>query len=111
MHAHLKAAGRFGVSILASGQESISAHFAGHSRDHLRTAFDYAGGVPLLKGASAVIAAETEATHACGDHTLFIGRIVHMRDHDRAPLVFHGGRYGSFTPSQELEPTPTIEFW
>ncbi len=111
MHEHLAAAGRFGVSFLARGQEAISAHFAGHSRDHLHSAFDCVSGVPLLKGASAVIAAETEATHACGDHTLFIGRIVYLRDHDRAPLVFHGGRYGSFTASRESAAAPTIEFW
>jgi flavin reductase (DIM6/NTAB) family NADH-FMN oxidoreductase RutF len=111
MHDRLVAAGCFGVSFLASGQEAISAHFAGRSRDHLRAEFEFVGGAPLLRGASAVIAAETEASHACGDHTLFIGRIVHMRDHDRAPLVFHGGRYGGFTASQELAPAPTIEFW
>ena len=111
MHGHLKAAGRFGVSILAKGQEWVSAHFAGHSRDHLHIAFERAGGVPLIKGASAAIAAETEACHACGDHTLFVGRIVHMRDDDRAPLVFHGGRYGGFTPAPELASAPTIEFW
>jgi flavin reductase len=111
MHPHLLSAGRFGISILAKGQESISAHFAGHNRDHLHAELERLGGVPLLKGASAVIAAETEARHACGDHSLFIGRILHMRDHGRTPLVFHSGRYGSFTPSQEMANVPTIEFW
>jgi flavin reductase (DIM6/NTAB) family NADH-FMN oxidoreductase RutF len=111
MHAHVLSAGRFGISILAKGQESISAHFAGHSRDHLHAELERVGQVPLLKGASAVIAAETEARHDCGDHSLFVGRIIHMRDRDRAPLVFHGGRYGVFAPAPGLANAPTIEFW
>jgi flavin reductase len=111
MHAHLRSAGRFGVSILAKGQEWLSAHFAGHSRDHWHAEFERVAQVPLLKGASAVIAAETQARHDCGDHTLFVGRIVHMRDYDRPPLVYQGGRYGAFTPSPELANAPTIEFW
>jgi flavin reductase (DIM6/NTAB) family NADH-FMN oxidoreductase RutF len=111
MHGHLLGAGRFGVSILAKGQESISAHFAGHSLDHLHAELERVGQVPLLKGASAVIAAETQARHDCGDHSLFVGRIVHMRDYDRAPLVYQGGRYGGFAPSPALANAPTIEFW
>jgi len=111
MHDHLLSAGRFGVSILAKGQESLSAHFAGHSRDHWHAEFERFAHVPLLMGASAVIAAETQARHDCGDHTLFVGRIVHMRDYDRPPLVYQGGRYGAFSPSPELANAPTIEFW
>ncbi len=111
MHGHLLSAARFGVSILAKGQESLSTYFAGHSRDHLGAEFERLGEVPLLKGASAVIAAETEICHACGDHTLFVGRITHMRDYDRAPLVFHGGHYGGFAPAPGPADAPSIEFW
>ena len=111
MHGHLMAAGRFGVSILAQGQESLSAHFAGRSRDYLEAEVERLDGVPLLQGASASIAAETQAVHPCGDHTLFIGRITHMRDYAREPLVYQAGRYGAFDPSPELADAPTIEFW
>ena len=111
MHGHLMAAGGFGVSILAQGQEPLSAHFAGRSRDYLEAEFERLGGVPLLQGASAAIAAETQGVHPCGDHTLFVGRITHMRDYAREPLVYQGGRYGAFTPSPELADAPTIEFW
>ena len=111
MHGHVSGAGRFGVSILAEGQEALGTHFAGRSVDQVNVEFERVGGVPLLKHASAVIAAETEARHDCGDHTLFVGRILHMRDHGKAPLVYHGGRYGSFVSSAQQAGEPTIEFW
>lgn len=111
MHGHVCAAGRFGVSILAEGQEALGTHFAGRSVDQVNVEFERVCEVPLLKHASAVIAAEIEARHDCGDHTLFVGRIVHMHDHGRAPLVYHGGRYGAFVSSAQQAGEPTIEFW
>jgi hypothetical protein len=39
------------------------------------------------------------------------GRILHMRDHDRAPFVYHGGRYGAFLSSAAHANEPTVEFW
>lgn len=111
MHGHVSAAGHFGVNILAEGQEALGTHFAGRSVDQVNVEFERVGKVPLLKHASAVIAAEIEARHDCGDHTLFVGRILAMRDHGRAPLVYHGGRYGAFVSSAQQAGEPTIEFW
>jgi len=111
MHPHLISAGRFGVSILAKGQEKLSLHFAGRSRDHLNVDFERVARVPLLKGASAVIAAETQACHDCGDHTVFVGRIIYLRENDGAPLVYCSGRYGAFVPSSEGAREPIIDFW
>jgi len=109
LHDSLMRAGRFGVSMLAQGQEAVSAHFAGQSADHVAIEFESVASVPLLKNASAAIAAKIEASHGCGDHTLFIGRIIHMQDNDRAPLVYQSGRYGAFVSNQT--PESTIEFW
>jgi flavin reductase len=111
MHAHLITAGRFGVSILAKGQEGLSLHFAGRSRDRLNVEFERAAMVPLVKGASAVIATEMQARHDCGDHTLFVGRIMYLRENDGAPLVYCSGKYGTFVPSNEQAREPTIDFW
>jgi flavin reductase len=111
MHAHLITAGRFGVSILAKGQEELSLHFAGHVRDHLTVEFERVAMVPVLKGASAMIAAETQTRHDCGDHTLFVGRITYLRESDGAPLVYCSGKYGAFVPSNEQAREPTIDFW
>jgi len=111
MHAYLLGAERFGVNILAEGQEALGTHFAGRSVDQVNVEFERVGCVPLLKQASAVIAAEIEARHDCGDHTVFVGRIFFMRDDGRAPLVYHGGRYGAFVSSAQEASEPTIEFW
>jgi flavin reductase len=111
MHEHLITAGRFGVSILAKGQEGLSLHFAGHSRDHLNVEFERVAMVPLLKGASAIIAAQTQARHDCGDHTLFVGRIMYLRESNGAPLVYCSGKYGAFVPSNEQAREPTVDFW
>jgi flavin reductase (DIM6/NTAB) family NADH-FMN oxidoreductase RutF len=111
MHGHLLGAGRFGVSILAKGQESISAHFAGHSLDHLHAELERVGQVPLLKGASAVIAAETQARHDCGDHSLFVGHIIGMRDDGLPPLLFHGGKYATLHYKKTEAAAEPIDFW
>jgi flavin reductase len=111
MHKHLLRAGRFGVSILAQGQEVVSLHFAGYSRDQLCVDFEHAASVPLLKDASAAIVAETQAWHSCGDHTLFVGHVVYLRDHDSAPLIRCSGRYGSFVASAEPMREPIVDFW
>jgi flavin reductase (DIM6/NTAB) family NADH-FMN oxidoreductase RutF len=111
MHEALLKATHFGVSMLAQGQEAVSVHFAGRSVEGLEVCFERMGGVPVLAGASAAIAAAVAARHDCGDHTLFIGRITDMRDEGRAPLVFQGGRYASLVYPQEPSPYPVIEFW
>lgn len=87
MHGALEAAGHFGVSILAQGQEAISQHFAGQGSADPELLFEHMGGVPVIANVSAAIAATVEAQHDCGDHSIFIGRVVGLRDDERAPLV------------------------
>lgn len=109
MHRLLLKAGRYGVSILAEGQEEYSRHFAGRRARALAIGFDEIAGVPLLADACGRIATEIAACHDCGDHSLFVGRILSMDCDDRPPLVYHAGRYGSFAPGNAGEPVP--EFW
>jgi flavin reductase (DIM6/NTAB) family NADH-FMN oxidoreductase RutF len=111
MHAHLTEAGHFGVSILAQGQQRLSAHFAGSPDPDLTVGFDRMGRTPVLAHAAGAVAAEVTATHDCGDHSIFIGRIVGLRARSEAPLVVHRGRYASLTYSDEAAPGPLVEFW
>ena len=112
MHAFLLEAGHFGVSILAQGQERLSTHFSGRPEPEFFPKFVHVGQTPLLADASAALAAEIIARHDCGDHSIFIGRIVHLRAHSRVPLVVHDGRYASLMYVEELgAPVPIIEFW
>ena len=68
-------------------------------------------GVPVLAGVSAAVASMVEAQHDCGDHTLFIGRIVGLRDDGRLPLVYHGGKYASLQHKKSASADPAIDFW
>ncbi len=110
MHTLLLQADRFGVNILAEDQEALSIHFAGRRIPGLSPEFDYVDRVPLLSDPCARMAAEIVARHDCGDHTLFIGRILHMEADDRAPLAYHAGRYGGIVYNEDEEGS-IPEFW
>lgn len=111
LHAALERAGHFGVSMLAQGQEAISRHFAGQGIDQPELSFEHMDGIPVLANVSAAIAATVDARHDCGDHSLFIGHIVGLRDDGRAPLVYHGGKYATLHYRKETAADPAIDFW
>jgi flavin reductase (DIM6/NTAB) family NADH-FMN oxidoreductase RutF len=102
---------RFGVSILAENQESLSDHFGGRPDPSLSVSFERIAEVPLVKNACAHVAAEVVARHPCGDHTIFIGRIVHMETSDRPPLIYHSGRYGALDRNRPEHDVAVPEFW
>lgn len=111
MHAHMMKAEHFGVNVLAENQIDISEHFAGRPNPVLTVEFEHLGPVPLLADACARIATRIAAKHECGDHTLFIGHIVRMLADDRAPLVYHAGRYRGLTSSRLDHNATGPEFW
>ena len=111
MHPLLSEAEHFGVSILAKDQERLSTHFAGGAAADTEPSFLRVGRTPVLADASAIIATETVAAHDCGDHTIFVGRIVHLESFGRPPLVVHQGRYASLTYSMERAPEWVADFW
>ena len=112
MHAHLAAAGKFSVNILAIAQENLALHFAGRPQPNdTPPSFQRHNGVPLLAetDSAAQLTAEVGATHDCGDHTLFVGRITWIRANDRTPLLYHAGRFASLLPREQQG--PLLEFW
>lgn len=110
MHDALKNSGHFGVSILAQGQEQVSQHFAGQGSADPDLLFEHMHGIPVLAHVSAAIAAKIAAIHDCGDHTIFIGHIVGLRDDERVPLVYYSGKYATLHPKKEMR-DPWIDFW
>jgi flavin reductase len=110
MHDHLAAARQFSVNILAYNQEDAALHFAGFLPQVSVPAFQSRDGVPLLTEAAAQLTAEIAANHACGDHTLFIGRITWVAANDRLPLLYHASRFASLVPHREPD-APLLEFW
>jgi flavin reductase (DIM6/NTAB) family NADH-FMN oxidoreductase RutF len=111
LHTLLATSRTFGVSMLAQGQEAISRHFAGQGPTEPELLFEHMAGVPVLANVCAALAAEVEARHDCGDHSLFIGRVLGLRDDDRLPLVFHGGKYATLHYKTTKAPEAAIDFW
>jgi flavin reductase (DIM6/NTAB) family NADH-FMN oxidoreductase RutF len=111
MHTVLTQSDRFGVNVLAEDQELLSIHFAGRRVPGLSPEFDYLDRVPLLPDGCARMVAEIVARHDCGDHTLFIGHILHMEaDGSRPPLAYHAGRYAGLVYKEDEEGS-IPEFW
>ena len=110
MYPFLKEAGHFGISILARGQERLSAHFGGRPDPDLQPAYRHIGTVPVLADAAATITATIVGHHDCGDHTIFIGHIHNMSADNRAPLVYHAGHYAAIAYVGDLSAS-LPEFW
>jgi flavin reductase (DIM6/NTAB) family NADH-FMN oxidoreductase RutF len=94
-HVGFRDAGLFGVSILAEDQAEVSRRFAGGG------ATKFAGmdlvesdtGVPLIPGAIAHLECRVTATHAAGDHVLYVGEVLSARVHPGRPLLYHDRDY------------------
>lgn len=112
MHARLSSAGHYGVSFLSQAQQHFAQHFAGKRLAGLVPEFEQHGRTPVLKRAVAAVTADIVGTAACGDHTLFIGRIIDLLiGDDEQPLLYFSGRYGRLdrrAPIADVEPP---EFW
>jgi flavin reductase len=94
MHDILTGTRRYGVSVLARDQEPVSRHFAGrpgHGREEV--SLTEVDGTPLVDGALTHVVADVIDAHAAGDHTLFIGEVVHFAHRAGDPLIFHSGTY------------------
>lgn len=93
MHDLLAAGSGYGVSVLGHDQKDLSVHFAGRPKQGFEIPFHFVAGVPLLAGALVEIATRTVGRHEAGDHTLFVGEVVHLQARDGQPLIFHSGTY------------------
>ena len=111
MHHYLGQAKRFGVNVLAQDQQVYARHFAGKPVEGLLPPFEVLAGVPMLADAVARIVTEAFAQHDCGDHTLFVGHILHMDGDERRPLLYHRGGFGALEPLRDREEVPVPEFW
>jgi flavin reductase (DIM6/NTAB) family NADH-FMN oxidoreductase RutF len=91
-HARIMNAERYGVSILAESQQTMSNHFANRDPNAVPE-FDRLHDFPVLKNALAQLLCKTVQKVDAGDHTLFIGQIEELSwQEDGKPLVyFHGG--------------------
>jgi 3-hydroxy-9,10-secoandrosta-1,3,5(10)-triene-9,17-dione monooxygenase reductase component len=94
----VRRAGRFGVNVLAAGQEHLARRFASKAD----TKFDEVShtvhdGIPVLDGALAWVGCTLERFVPGGDHTIGIGAVhaAELGPPGAEPLVWFRGGYGS----------------
>ncbi len=96
-HSHpvFRDAERFAINILSEDQIWVSQQFARPKDDRFAgvAVTPGIGDVPLIDGCCAVLQCRKVATHAGGDHAVFIGEVEHISSNDQRPLVFGDGKY------------------
>ncbi|HXH40409.1 MAG TPA: flavin reductase family protein [Thermoanaerobaculia bacterium] len=94
-HDAIAASGKFGVSILSSGQGEISSKFASRSDDKF-TGVELVPGdlaVPLIAGALTAVECRLYDRVPGGDHTIFIGEVVGIHTREGEPLLYFRSGY------------------
>lgn len=88
----------FAVNILCDGQHDLARQFARPSQNKFAGISYNAGlqGVPLIENAAAHFECRVEQRHSGGDHELIIGRVLRVTSHDRQPLAYLRGDFGTF---------------
>lgn len=95
----------FAVNVLAETQDALALRFARREQatfDGLQVESGI-GGVPLLDGVLANFECETVARHRAGDHDIFLGTVLRVREQGGAPLIFHTGRFTGLPAADEWE--------
>jgi len=97
------AAQHFGIHVLASNQDHVSAQFAKKGIDRFQgIAFRRSDtGIPLLEDCAAWFECRSVHKYTGGDHTIFVGEVISFYRNDRRPLVFYGGRYATVVGHEE----------
>ena len=93
-------AGRFGVNVLARGQEELARRFASKAPEEEKFAgVDYAmdAGVPVLEGAHAWLGCDLQQLVPGGDHAIGIGAVHAAEVGVGEALAWYAGTYGRFT--------------
>jgi flavin reductase (DIM6/NTAB) family NADH-FMN oxidoreductase RutF len=90
--------GRFGVNILAAGQDDLARLFAVKADEHAKfagVAHAMHDGIPVLEGALAWIGCRLERLIPAGDHTIGIGAVESAEAGSGDPLLWFRGGYTS----------------
>ena len=99
-HGLVESTGRFGMSILDTGQAEIAKHFATppESRGELDLKHvTRLADTPVISGAIAAMKCKVSAAHKAGDHTAFIAEVQAIEVGGGEPLVWFQRQFGGFT--------------
>ena len=101
-------AGHFAVHILAADQDNLSGRFASKGIDKFAGLKLDRGpdDMPLLSGCTARFECRMAFQYEGGDHVIFVGEVVNLTHSERAPLIFHGGRYGMVIKKEAAPSAP-----
>jgi 3-hydroxy-9,10-secoandrosta-1,3,5(10)-triene-9,17-dione monooxygenase reductase component len=93
--------GRFGVSLLAEDQQPVCKALSSKGEDKLQALewSESAWGNPHIHGSLAWFDCRVEQQIPAGDHLIVVASVLAMTPGEGAPLIFHGGRFGSFRES------------
>jgi flavin reductase (DIM6/NTAB) family NADH-FMN oxidoreductase RutF len=101
----LRDAGHFNINILGADQRPTCELFARSGGDKFSRLAWKPGrtGSPVLENVLGVIECRLDAEHDAGDHTIAVGRVLHLEIFDvkRGPLLFFRGGYGDFRSMEE----------
>lgn len=91
----VQASGQYAVNILSETMRDHALHFAGRSNAALTDLFREQHGLPVLRGAGAILVADLVQQVETGDHVLLVGEVRYL-DSDPAarPLLYHAGQFG-----------------
>jgi 3-hydroxy-9,10-secoandrosta-1,3,5(10)-triene-9,17-dione monooxygenase reductase component len=92
----VRSAGKFGVNVLAAGQEELAGLFASKAPEAEKFAtvpHVLHDGIPVIEDAHAWIGCRLEQLVPGGDHTIGIGAVTAAEAGGGRPLVWYRGRY------------------
>jgi flavin reductase (DIM6/NTAB) family NADH-FMN oxidoreductase RutF len=94
----IQESGRFGVNVLASGQQSLATTFARKGDDKFAGVAWYMDhGAPRLAGKGQWLVCRTDQLVTAGDHVIIIGLVVHADTHSFEPLLYRQRAFGTVT--------------
>ncbi|MFG2752516.1 flavin reductase family protein [Streptomyces xanthophaeus] len=104
----IRKAGRFGINVLADGQEDWARAFAAKGRDKADgIPLSSQGGVPRLPGVPAWMACRAVALTPGGDHVIVQGAVEQAVSDPQPPLVYHQRTFATCAESA-LHPAGSV---
>ena len=103
-HDDLVSADAFAVHVLGESESDLSARFARAGTDKFGASSWSPGplGVPLLNAGIARFVCERHAALSQGDHTILVGRVMHVETSPGRPLLYWSSDYRSVQEDRAL---------
>ena len=97
----------YAINVLTVAQRPLAERFATRGIDRWAgVAYsEGASGAPLLQGAAAVFECANRSQYVEGDHTIFVGEVLHCTHQGgSSPLLYHGGKFYTEHPLGQISP-------